>query len=206
MPISSVMFTLTSAHFRSNALEPGCQLVARRPNDHMPNFSRKITLKALERLKDGQVVWDKQLKGFGVRARGTGLYYILKTRVNGRQRWFTIGKHGAPWTPDKARGWVLSLLGEIAKGEDPAEVREDLKRRMTVSELCDIYLKEASAGKKLSTLATDRGRIARHIKPLIGRRDVRAITRRDIEQFMRDVAGGKTAANVKTGKQGRAIV
>lgn len=40
----------------------------------------------------------------------------------------------------------------------------------------------------------------------MGKRDVRAIGRRDIEKFLRDVAAGKTAANVKTGKRGRAIV
>ena len=62
-----------------------------------------------------------ELRGFGVRARGTGLYYILKTRVSGQQRWFTVGKHGAPWTPDTARKKVLGLLGEIANGNDPAE-------------------------------------------------------------------------------------
>ena len=87
----------------------------------MSSLSRKITLKALEGLTHGQILWDTELRGFGVRARGTGLYYILKTRVSGQQRWFTVGKHGAPWTPDTARKKVLGLLGEIANGNDPAE-------------------------------------------------------------------------------------
>ncbi len=49
----------------------------------MPSLSKKITLKALENVKDGQIIWDTELRGFGVRARGTGLYYVLKTRVHG---------------------------------------------------------------------------------------------------------------------------
>lgn len=172
----------------------------------MSSLSKKITLKALESVRDGQILWDTELRGFGVRGRGTGLYYVLKTRVHGQQRWFTIGKHGAPWTPESARKKVLGLLGEIAHGDDPAEVREDLKRRMSVNELCDLYLKEGCSEKKASTVATDKGRIERHIRPLLGRKDVRALGRRDIEQFMRDVADGKTAADVKTGTRGRAIV
>lgn len=172
----------------------------------MPKQLRKITLKALESLQDGDFVWDTELRGFGVRARSRGLYYLLKTRVKGQQRWFTIGKHGAPWTPEKARKQVLSLLGEIAAGQDPAEVRDDLKKRLSVAELCEIYLKEGCGEKKPTTLATDKGRIERHIKPLLGRKDVRTLTRRDVEQFMRDVADGKTAADVRTGKRGRAIV
>ena len=146
------------------------------------------------------------MRGFGVRARGTSLYYILETRASGQQRWFTVGKHGAPWTPDTARKKVLGLLGEIANGNDPAEVREDLKRRISVSDLCEIYLKEGCSEKKETTLATDEGRIERHIKPLLGRKDARALKKRDIEQFMRDVADGKTATDVKTKKRGRAIV
>ena len=172
----------------------------------MSKISKKITLKALESLKDGQILWDTELRGFGVRARGTGLYYVLKTRVQGQQRWFTIGKHGAPWTPETARRKVLGLLGEIADGDDPAEVREDLKRRVNMSDLCDLYLKEGCSEKKPSTLATDKGRIERHIKPLLGTKDARALKRRDIEQFMRDIADGKSAADIKTGKHGRAIV
>jgi integrase len=78
-----------------------------------------------------------------------------------------------------------------------------------------MYLADAEAGrlltrrggaKKPSTLATDRGRIARHIKPLLGRMMVAAVTRDDVEHFMHDVAEGKTAGNVKTGRYGLARV
>jgi integrase len=60
--------------------------------------------------------------------------------------------------------------------------------------------------KKASTLALDRGRIARHIKPLLGQFRVAAITRQDIETFMHDVARGKTAGNTKTKARGLARV
>jgi integrase len=58
----------------------------------------------------------------------------------------------------------------------------------------------------VSTLATDRGRIERHIKPLLGRHAVASVTRADIEAFMADVAAGKTAGKTKTRARGLARV
>lgn len=60
--------------------------------------------------------------------------------------------------------------------------------------------------KKQSTLYVDRGRIERHILPLLGSRPVRDLQTPDIARFMRDIASGKTATDVKTGFRGRAIV
>ena len=86
---------------------------------------------------------------------------------------------------------------------------------MTVAELCDEYFDKAERGliitrrrkvKKASTLYTDRGRIERHIKPLIGRRTVMDLTSRDVNDFLQKVIAGKSAADVKTKKHGRAIV
>src|SRR5262249_55174133 len=87
--------------------------------------------------------------------------------------------------------------------------------RKTVAELCDFYLADAEAGrlvtrrrtqKKANTLAIDRGRIARHIKPMLGQLRVAAVTREDVECFMHDVTEGKTAANTRTKPRGLARV
>jgi hypothetical protein len=57
-----------------------------------------------------------------------------------------------------------------------------------VDQLCGLYLASGAwlmtrrrTAKKASTLATDRGRIERHIKPLPGSLKVAAVTREDIE-------------------------
>lgn len=168
-------------------------------------------------LKSGQTIWDPSLPGFGARRqKGTAVAYILYYRTKeGRQRWFTIGRHGAPWTPDTARDEAKRLLGDVAHAADPATEKRIARNAQTVSELCDLYLAETEAGrlmtrrrspKKPSTLATDRGRIDRHIKPLLGRRSVAAVTQDDIEGFMHDVAAGKTAGKTKTRPRGVANV
>src|SRR5215469_4966953 len=110
--------------------------------------------------------------------------------------------HGAPWTPESARDEAQRLLGSVANNADPAADKRAARNAQTVSELCNLYLEDAEAGrlmtrrrtgKKASTLVTDRGRIERHIKPLLGSHKVASVTRADIERFMQDVTAGKTA-------------
>ncbi|GAB5489695.1 MAG: hypothetical protein Pars2KO_32650 [Parasphingorhabdus sp.] len=62
------------------------------------------------------------------------------------------------------------------------------------------------APKKTSTIETDRGRIERHIKPLLGTKKFSDVTRGDVKKFLTDVASGKTSTDIKTGEYGRAIV
>jgi integrase len=85
-------------------------------------------------------------------------------------------------------------------------LKQGERAALTVSELCDLYLAEGCATKKCSTIATDRGRMERHIKPLLGRKRVADVARADIERFLRDVAEGRTKADVKTRPHGRAII
>ena len=174
---------------------------------------RRIGLRLVRALKTGETKWDGAVTGFGVRRQNSDVVvYILKyrTREGRRQRWLTIGRHGAPWTPDNARDEAIKLLGDVAKGDDPAAVKKAKRKAATVFELCDLYLADADAGrlltrrraaKKESTLVTDRGRIERHIKPLLGRHAVAAVTREDVERFMHDVAEGKTATKAKGAKK-----
>jgi hypothetical protein len=62
-----------------------------------------------------------------------GLYYRT---AEGRQRWFTIGEHGAPWTPELARD-EYRLLGMVVNGADPAATKGGTRDAETISELFD---------------------------------------------------------------------
>lgn len=166
----------------------------------------RITAETIETIGPGALVWDGEVKGFGLRCQRQAKVYVVKTRVGGQQRWFTIGRHGEPWTPETARAEARRLLQEVATGRDPAYDRASSLRGLTVAQLCDLYLREMGEAKQASTLATDRGRIERHVKPLLGDRRAAALTREDVELFMHDIAAGRTAADVKSGKHGRAIV
>ncbi len=167
---------------------------------------QKITKAVVDRLQPGQKAWDVETTGFGVRCQRNYKVFILKYRFLGRPRWYTIGKHGSPWTVELARKEAKRLLGQVAAGIDPAEARDEAKNDLTISDLCDLYRTEGCTTKKPSTLATDRGRIERHIKPVLGKMRVRQVRRADVERLLRDVADGKTATDEKTGPRGRAIV
>ncbi len=109
-------------------------------------------------------------------------------------------------TVDEAREAARKVLAKAELGEDVAEQKAKERAEKTMADLCDLYVAEGCELKKASTLKSDRGRIERHIKPLLGTKRIGKITSADIEKFMRDVANGKTAVDVKTGKHGRAIV
>jgi integrase len=173
---------------------------------------QRIGLRQVRALEPGQTIWDASLSGFGARRQQSdAVSYVLFYRTQeGRQRWFTIGKHGAPWTPETARDEARRLLGEVAHKSDPAADKRAKRTAKTVAELCDSYLADAKAGrlltrrktpKKASTLAIDVGRIERHIKPLLGRRTVATVTHEDIEMLLHDIAAGKSAGNAKTTKK-----
>ena len=178
---------------------------------------RRIGLRDIRNLSLGQVIWDASVSGFGARRqKGVAVSYMVFYRTQeGRQRWHTIGRHGAPWTPDTARAEAQRLLGDVARGQDPAASKRSKRQAKTVAELCDLYLADARAGrvltrrkvpKKASTLKIDRFRIESHVKPLLGRLSVAAVTPEDVEQFMHDVAEGKsvTADNRASGGRGAA--
>lgn len=176
---------------------------------------RRLTKGQVDRLKPGQRLWATEPRGFGVRCQRSDKVYILKYRISGRQRWYTIGTHGRDYTLEGARKEAERLRGIIASGVDPADVRSTERQDITVHELCDRYFAAAKSGqivtrfgepKKSSTIATDMGRIERHIKPLLGKKRLRNITSQDIRRFQADIANGKTAVDVKTGPRGRAIV
>src|ERR1700733_15372426 len=164
----------------------------------------RIGLRDLRSLQPDQTIWDGSVSGFGARRQGGTLVssiVVYRTR-EGRQRTYTIGKHGSPWSPDTARQEARRVLGEVVKGADPVADKIAERGAITVAELCGQYLADVEAGRLLtrrkiakteSTLISDRGRIARHIVPLLGRMPFKTVRRDDVERFMHDVAAGKTA-------------
>ena len=167
----------------------------------------KLTKRNLDTVRPNpthdRYLWDDEVRGFGLRVKPSGAqsFFIQYRNSRGNSRRFTLGKFGV-LAPDEARKMARAKLAEVAKGGDPAEERSQDRDAMTVRQLCRAYLESAEKGlilgkrkrpKKPSTLYIDRGRIERHILPLLGTRRVRDLTTPDIVRFMRDVTSGKTA-------------
>ena len=145
----------------------------------------KRTVDASQSRTRDAFIWDTETKGFGLKVTPAGnRVYVVQARLNGRPVRCTIGKHGAPWTPDMAREEAVRKLGQIAAGINPNEARAEARRDLSLAELCDLYFSEGCNRKKRTTLTTERGQIARHIKPLLGKRRLKDLSRGDIERFI----------------------
>jgi integrase len=176
----------------------------------------KIGLREIRALPPNTQIFDSgpgAVPAFGARRRaGSAVSYFVMFRTDeGRQRLYTIGQHGAPWTPDSAREKALAVLSDVKlKGGDPSAAKRARREAATVADLCEAYWADAESGrlltrrrepKKASTLLSDRGRIEKHIRPLLGAMKVATVTREDVRAFMHAVTEGKTAARHPTGKR-----
>jgi integrase len=180
--------------------------------------SARIGLAEVRGMAPNTELWDSSVAGFGARRQFSAAvsYIVLSRTSEGRTFRYTIGRHGSPWTPSTARDEAKRILGLVAAGADPAAEKRAKRKAETVNELLDMYWADVQSGavlvrggkpKKASTLASDKGRIDGHMRPLLGYLKVASVTRADCDRFMHAVAKGDTKKQAKTAKKrGKSIV
>jgi integrase len=108
----------------------------------------KLTKSIVESLylpESGQkFIWDTELKGFGIRLTPTVKTYIVQSRVNGKNKRVTIGKHG-PFTVQQARDKARDLLRAMSSGVNP---QDEKKRKhaesVTLKDVVKSYISDRS--------------------------------------------------------------
>jgi hypothetical protein len=73
------------------------------PSDHdsqpaAPRPKQRLTKRLVDALPPGQAIWDSEVTGFGVRRQRRDQTFVVKYTFAGRQRSYTIGRHGV-FTP-----------------------------------------------------------------------------------------------------------
>ena len=153
----------------------------------------KRTVDALVGQERERVVWDGDLKGFGVRVHPSGRrVYIVKTRYRGRVIKMTIGPHGAV-TPSYARVRAAEIITDARAGKNPVGRNADAP---TMIALGKRFLKEYVATHcKPSTAEEYRRSVKLFIDPRIGRYRVPDIQRSDIAALHHDMRDTPYQAN-----------
>jgi len=96
-------------------------------------------------------------------------------------RKLTIGRHGSPWTPDTARTEAKPLLGIVVSGGDPAAVKTQRRKALTVADLAQRFIDEHAKAKRKTRTATEYGRlIDRIILPVLGKKKIIDLSRADV--------------------------
>lgn len=158
-----------------------------------------LTAKRIRDAKPGQkarVDWDTKVKGLGLRITpGGAKSFVLVYRINGRQRWATLGRAGEIPLED-----VRKMAGEwkhmISNGADPLEQRQRQREAPTMGQAVSRFFAEevperVNLGKLSERSARDYLYQWKHyLAPKLARRKVTEITRQHIER----VISGRPAA------------
>ncbi|HEX7454976.1 MAG TPA: site-specific integrase [Gallionella sp.] len=173
---------------------------------------KKLTKTTVDDAQPGDkeaFIWDTELKGFGLKVFPTGAKtFVYQYRTpEGRTRRYTIGKYSNTLTADQARKRAKEIEHDVRSGIDPMGEKKARRNALTVNELLDLYVKsEKFASNAQTTQATDRGRIDRHLRILLGNEFADKLTDDQVLKAHRAIKEGKTAARVKTIARGLAKV
>ena len=171
----------------------------------------KITKRAVDQAdlsKGRHCLWDAELKGFGVQVEPTGTKtYIVRYRPkghgrSGRKQFLKLGRHGSI-TAEEARDLARTALGEVAKGNDPAEAQRDRRAAHeselaapTLSQLGDKFIAEhARKLRKKRTTENYEILLRLHITPKLGHLRAHAVNRSDVTGLHLSMDDAPTNAN-----------
>lgn len=152
---------------------------------------KAITKRRVDALKAAECeyfVWDRDLKGFGLRVQPTGeKSYVVKYRAgsgrNAPTRRVTLGPVGK-LTPDQARRLCKAMLGSVAHGLDPAALKAAERRAATLKELADLFLSEhVEAKRKPATASHYRDILQRIVLPELGTRQGGKVSTADVARL-----------------------
>jgi integrase len=160
----------------------------------------KITLKSVKDLNPDQTIWDSEIKGFGCRRQKSDRRsFVLKYRHGvgrqARQHIYTIGMLGSPWTPETARNEARLLLGRIANGENPSEIRSTEKEVQSFDNLFNKFLDSGADKKKKRTLDEYKRQYRRLVMPKYGRYRITDINDKDMKTLHQKLGGTPIQAN-----------
>ena len=148
----------------------------------------KLTKKSVDdanALLKPYLLWDGELRGFGLLVLPSGVKtYILQYRNGARRsRRLTIGRYGA-LTVGEAREIAREATVAVAKGNDPVASKQSYREAPTVSELLERYLSDhVIPHNAVSTQKDIKVVIEKKLRPSLGYIKVNDLTRADVARL-----------------------
>ena len=150
----------------------------------------RITKRLVDAVEPGNkpiFIYDKDLKGFGLKVNPSGSKkFIAEYRVGAggrlaRKRRITVGS-STSMTPDQARKQVKDKLAVAQTGLDPSELRTKERRVPDFKTFAYRYLNEEAVNRlKPGTRRNYEINIRKHALPFIGAMKLNQITRAEIQ-------------------------
>lgn len=159
------------------------------------HIAKPVTLASVSSLKRNQTLRDTTLKGFGARRRGKTVTYFVQTRINRRLRWFTIGTHLSPWTPETARQRARDILHAAQKNIDLIAAEQGPQTALTIEQVFRNFFEDREPYFKASTFREFNRVAKRAILPHFKNKAFASITRQDVTAFHRSLKATPGAAN-----------
>jgi len=151
------------------------------------------------------ILWDDQLKGFGLRVTPANVKtFIFKYRTEDRRtRVMTVCRYGDK-TVDQARGMASKLRGKVDDDKDPLQEKRERRRKakrsrkQTVRHLADDYVeRQKKAGRK--SWFQEKQRLEKDVIPVIGDKPASAVTQTDVERILNRIQRRAMKSNQKRG-------
>ena len=163
--------------------------------DHILKLSKR-TIDAAKPSESRYVLWDTELKGFGVRVESSGLKsFLVRYRHLGRRRFLSLGRFGEI-TPEQARLLAQKALSKVREGADPADERSQDREAITVKKLVERFLADHVEEKRKSKTVTHyRSVLEGYLVPKYGSKKAQELTRADMAKLHLEIKHAPYQAN-----------
>lgn len=159
-------------------------------------------------------LWDDTLKGFGCMVMASGARsYLVQYQMHGRgspTRRATIGRHGSPWTAEKARDRASDLLEMVRKGIDPTEQAKAERAaneagkaaaaRLAFAGYVDLFSRKYLDAKNLRSAEDIKATFRRDLTPFFKERPISSLSKTDIATRLDEIGERSKSAAVKAHK------
>jgi hypothetical protein len=162
---------------------------------------KKLTKRFVESIKPDKkyelLIWDSEIRGFGLRVYPTGrrTYFVQCRNEFQRTRRKKIGVHGTVST-EQAREMAKGLLGDLPKGGDPSQDVQSNRIKPSLADLAKEYLEVyAKINKRPKSYLEDQKKLEGIIFKRWADKKIEELTAQDIQHLDHELKDTPYMAN-----------